>query len=122
MVYIQREYEVMIQKIRIVGEVAIITADAEFHPLRQLKQLTIELNRMSFSGTVLFDLLAVNGLTTNRFSSMSFKNKKFYRETFSVEKDVEPNIKSKQDDLAKQDKTFLLGSVLSTTEVERFTH
>ncbi|MFK3866523.1 type II toxin-antitoxin system RnlB family antitoxin [Pseudoalteromonas rhizosphaerae] len=112
----------MIQKIRIVGEVAIITADAEFHPLRQLKQLTMELNRMSFSGTVLFDLLAVNGLTTNRFSSMSFKNKKFYRETFSVEKDVEPNIKSKQDDLAKQDKTFLLGSVLSTTEVERFTH
>lgn len=113
---------VMIKKIRIIGKIAVVTATADFHPLRQLKQLTVELDKLQFEGEVLFDLLAVNGLAENRFASMKFSERKFDRTSFTVESEVTPSIKDEQDTLAKQDQTFLLGSVLSSKEVEKFTH
>lgn len=112
----------MIQKIRIVGEMAIVTATADFHPLRKLKQLKTELDKLNFGGVVLFDLLAVNGLAENRFASMKFINGEFARSSFSLESNVNRSIKDEQDTFAKQDQTFLLGSVLSTSEIEKFTH
>ena len=113
---------IMIKKIRIIGELAVVTATANFHPLRQLKQLTLELDNLQFEGTVLFDLLAVNGLAENRFASMKFSERKFDRWSFALESEVNPSIKDEQDTIAKQDKTFLLGSILSSEEVEKFTH
>lgn len=112
----------MIQKVRIIGEIAVITATADFHPLRQLKQLTDELEKRQFEGMVLFDLLAVNGLAENRFATMKFSGHKFDRSSFALESDVNPSIKCEQDSIAKQDHTFLLGSVLSSSEIEKFTH
>jgi len=112
----------MIQKIRIIGEIAVVTATADFHPLRQLKQLTAELDNLQFEGTVLFDLLAVNGLADNRFASMKFSERKFDRSSFALESEINPSIRDEQDTIAKQDHTFLLGSVLSSDEVEKFTH
>lgn len=112
----------MIKKIRIIGEIAVVTATSEFHPLRQLKQLTAELDNLQFGGSVLFDLLAVNGLAENRFASMKFSNRKFDRSSFALESEVNLSIKDQQDTIAKQDHTFLLGSVLSSEEVEKFTH
>ncbi|NLY16306.1 MAG: type II toxin-antitoxin system RnlB family antitoxin [Gammaproteobacteria bacterium] len=112
----------MIQKIRVVGGIAVVTATAEFHPLRQLKQLATELEAIGFKGSVLFDLLAVNGLAENRFASINFTGKQFDRNSFAVESDVNQNIKSEQDSFARNDETFLLGSVLSSSEVEKFTH
>ncbi len=112
----------MIKKIRIIGEIAVVTATPDFHPLRQLKQLTAELDNLQFEGSVLFDLLAVNGLAENRFASMKFSNRKFDRSSFALESEVNPIIKDEQDTIAKQDHTFLLGSVLSSEEVEKFTH
>ena len=112
----------MIKRIRIVGEVAVVTATADFHPLRQLKQLAKELGSLGFEGEVLFDLLAVNGLTPNRFASMKFGSHGFERTSFAVESEVSSSIQSEQDLLAKSDKTFLLGSVLSSSELEKFIH
>jgi hypothetical protein len=112
----------MIQKIRIIGEIAVVTATADFHPLRQLKQLTTELESLSFEGAVLFDLLAVNGLTENRFASMKFYQNKFDRTSFALESDINPSIKDEQDTRAKQDQNFLLGSVLSSSEIDKFIH
>ena len=112
----------MIQKIRIVGEIAVVTATADFHPLRQLKQLTAELESLHFGGEVLFDLLAVNGLAENRFASMRFYGSKFDRSTFAIETNVNSRIKNDQDVIVKNDNTFLLGSVLSSSEIENFTH
>ena len=112
----------MIQKIRIIGEMAVVTATADFHPLRQLKQLTTELKNLSFEGAVLFDLLAVNGLANNRFASMKFHKNKFDRSSFALESDVNPSIRDEQDTRAKQDQNFLLGSVLSTSEIDKFIH
>jgi len=112
----------MIKKIRIVGEVAVVTATADFHPLRQLKQLADELGSLSFEGVVLFDLLAVNGLAENRFISMKFGRNKFERSTFAIESEVSSKIQTEQDALAKNDDSFLLGSVLSVSELERFLH
>jgi hypothetical protein len=112
----------MIKKIRIVGEIAVVTATADFHPLRQLKQLAKELGSLGFEGGVLFDLLAVNGLAPNRFASMKFTGSGFERASFAVESDVNSSIKSEQDSLAKSDQTFLLGSVLSSSEREKFIH
>ncbi|KKO44782.1 hypothetical protein WG68_13130 [Arsukibacterium ikkense] len=112
----------MIKTIRVIGGIAVITATADFHPLRQLKQLAVELEKLDFEGNVLFDLLAVNGLAPNRFASMKFSDCAFIRSSFSVESEVNPHIQSEQDTLAKQDHTFLLGSVLSTAEIYKFTH
>lgn len=112
----------MIKIVRIVGEIAVVTATADFHPLRQLKQLTKELRSLGFEGMVLFDLLAVNGLTPNRFVSMKFDENGFERASFAVESEVNSSIKSEQDSLTKSDHTFLLGSVLSSSELEKFTH
>ena len=112
----------MIKRIRIVGEVAVVTDTADFHPLRQLKQLAKELGSLGFEGGVLFDLLAVNGLTPNRFASMKFGRNGFERASFAIESDVNLSIKCEQDLLAKSDQTFLLGSVLSSCELKRFIH
>ncbi|MFP6790110.1 MAG: type II toxin-antitoxin system RnlB family antitoxin [Thalassolituus sp.] len=112
----------MIQKLRMVGGIAVVTATADFHPLRQLKQLASELESLHFEGMVLFDLLAVNGLAENRFASMKFTGQSFDKPSFSVESEINQNIKSEQDTIAKQDHTFLLGSVLSSTEIEKFAH
>ena len=112
----------MIKRIRIVGEIAVVTATADFHPLRQLKLLTKELVSLRFEGGVLFDLLAVNGLAPNRFASMKFGTNGFERASFAIESDVRSSIKSEQDFLAKSDQTFLLGSVLSSSELEKFVH
>lgn len=112
----------MIKTLRIVGEIAVVTATANFHPLRQTKQLTTELVRLGFEGVVLFDLLAVNGLTSNRFASMKFGKNGFDRTSFAVESDVSLSIQDEQDLIAKSDPTFLLGSVLSSSELKKFAH
>lgn len=112
----------MIKIVRIVGEVAVVTATADFHPLRQLKRLSTELGSFGFEGVVLFDLLAVNGIAPNRFASMNFGKNGFERESFSVESEVSSSIKNEQDLIAKNDQTFLLGSVLSSSELQKFTH
>lgn len=112
----------MIKIVRIVGEVAVVTATTDFHPLRQIKHLTTELGGIGFEGVVLFDLLAVNGLAPNRFASMRFSKGGFDRASFAVEDDVNSSIRSAQDSIAKSDQTFLLGSVLSRGELQNFTH
>lgn len=112
----------MIQKIRIVGGIAVVTATAEFHPLRRLKQLATELEAIDFEGGVLFDFLAVNGLAENRFASMTFTGHSFDKSSFAVEAEINQSIKNEQDTIAKQDHTFLLGSVLSSGEIEKFMH
>lgn len=99
-----------------------VTATADFHPLRKLKQLATELETIGFEGGVLFDLLAVNGLAENRFASMAFTGQKFDKSSFAVEAEISPAIKNEQDTIAKHDNTFLLGSVLSSREIEDFTH
>lgn len=112
----------MIKKIRVIGRIAVVTATAEFHPLRQLTQIAAELDQLRFCGEVLFDLLAVNGLSENRFASMKFVEHKFHRSTFAVESNISQSIIDEQDSIAKQDQTFLLGSVLSSGELEKFMH
>ncbi|MBX9893943.1 MAG: type II toxin-antitoxin system RnlB family antitoxin [Nitrosomonas sp.] len=112
----------MIKTLRIVGKIAVVTATADFHPLRQLKQLTTELVSLDFEGLVLFDLLAVNGLTPNRFVSMKFSKSGFERASFAVESEVSSSIQNEQDLIAKSDQTFLLGSILSSSELQKFKH
>lgn len=101
---------------------AVVTASADFHPLRQINQLTKELSDLHFEGIVLFDLLAVNGLTPNRFASMKFHRDQFERASFEIETEVSSSIQSEQDLLVKSDLTFLHGSVLSSSELAKFKH
>jgi hypothetical protein len=53
---------------------------------------------------------------------MAFTGHKFDKSSFVVETEINPTIKNEQDTIAKQDHTFLLGSVLSSSEIEKFTH
>lgn len=110
----------MIDTVRIIGEVAVVTATADFHPLREIKILTLKLASLGFEGIVLFDLLSVNGLTPNRFASMKFEKRSFDRSSFTVETDISSDLQKGQDLMAKSDQAFLLGSVLSSSELKKF--
>ncbi|WP_282022362.1 type II toxin-antitoxin system RnlB family antitoxin [Ruegeria faecimaris] len=112
----------MTDTVRIVGGIAVVTATADFHPLREIKLLTAQLASLSFEGMVLFDLLSVNGLAPNRFASMKFLGNRFDRSSFAVEDHVNPAVRREQNLIAKNDQTFLHGSVLSTDEMKRFMH
>lgn len=110
----------MIQIIRILDTIAVITATLDFHPLHNLKYITSELNAIQFEGKVIFDLLAVNGLTYNRFVSMQFVDQSFDRSSFTVDIQVELNIKNEQDAIIKQDVNFLSSTILTTSEIQQF--
>ncbi len=110
----------MIETVRIIGEIAVVTATADFHPLREIKTLTSKLASLGFEGIVLFDLLSVNGMAPNRFASMKFEKRGFDRSSFSVETDVSSDIQKGQDLMAKGDQAFLLSSVLSSSELKKF--
>jgi len=112
----------MINRIRIVGKIAVVTATVEFNPLRQLRQLGKELESLGFEGSVLFDLLSVNGLSTNRFVSVEFDGHIFDRKSFSVESGVDPFLRNEQNSLIKENPGFLKDSVLSPAELNEFLH
>ena len=112
----------MTSLIRIIGEVAVITASPDFHPLRQIMKISSQLGGLNFTGLVLFDLLAVNGLESNRFASMRFGKSGFDRGSFSAETTVSSSIQKEQDAAARDDQEFLHGSVLSSSELKNFMH
>lgn len=112
----------MINKIRIIGKIAVVTASAEFHPLRQLSQLANELKAVGFKGHVLFDLLSVNGLSSNRFVSVEFNGNAFDRSSLSVESSIDPSLQEEQNTLIKKNPNFLKDSVLSQFEINEFLH
>lgn len=109
-----------IPRIRIVGNVAIITASADYDPLQSLKSLAHALSNAGFSGSVLFDLLAINGLADNRFVSVNFNRQDFDRATFALEQNVAPEVRRSQDTAARRDLDFLKSTVLSSSEVDDF--
>lgn len=109
-----------IRRIRIIGNVAIVTASAEYDPLHSLEDLAHEFRDAGFSGSVLFDLLAINGLADNRFVSVSFDGRNFERATFALEQQVAPDLRRYQDTAAKGDLEFLRSTVLSSSEIEDF--
>ena len=113
----------MIDMVRIVESegTAVVTATADFHPLREVKAITSRLHEVNFEGLVIFDLLSVNGLEMNRFATMSFSRDGFDRRSFLVDAKICTSIRRDQDLRAKSDKDFLLGAVLSTDEVKAFT-
>lgn len=110
----------MINKLRFSEGIAVVTATADFHPLRQIAQLTTDIKAHGFEGVVLFDLLAVNGLAPNRFVSMRFNSTGFDRSSFEIASEVESNILKEQNQNAKNDPFFLATSVLSSSEVRQF--
>lgn len=110
----------MINKLRFAYGMAIVTATADFHPLRQIHQLSTDIKAHNFEGIVLFDLLAVNGLAPNRFVSMRFNATGFDRSSFEVTSKINAVILKEQNQNAKNDPVFLTKSVLSSSEVRQF--
>lgn len=109
-----------INRVRLIGDVAIVTASTGFYPLRKISEVNRRLAEFYFDGLVVFDLLAVNGLTENRFASMIFKAGTLDTSSFSTEVHPIDKIKDQQDALARLDENFLKETVLSTDEVKGF--
>jgi hypothetical protein len=112
----------MISRIRIVGNIAVITATAEFNPLRHFRQLGKELEALGFNGHVLLDLLSVNGLADNRFVSVEFDGQSFDRKSLCVESVIDQALREEQNFLIKQNPNFLKDSVLTPSELNDFLH
>lgn len=108
------------KRIRMIGmNHAVVTALNDFDPLKNLKLLSNELQKMKFRGKVVFDLFSINGETSNRFAKMNFDGKEFNRSTFRIIK-TDINIKREQDQLFRASPKALSNSVLSSREIEEF--
>lgn len=112
----------MINKLRVIrgGALAVVTATPDFNPLEKLKSIEKELNLSNYEGSVVFDLFARNGLSSNRFVAISFDGYRFDRKSFRVLWNTDENLKIEQDFFFRNDPNFLKGSVLSSFEVRQF--
>lgn len=106
--------------IRIVNNIAVVTATADYDPLHKLSNLEVELKKYKFEGTVLFDLLCINGLCDNRFIELLFNGREFNRTSYKVKISIDTKLKSHQDNYFYSHPHILNSSVLSSKEVKYF--
>lgn len=106
--------------LRVVNDVAVVTATADYDPLHKLSKLEAELSEFSFEGTVLFDLLCINGLCENRFIEIAFNGDKFNRTSYKVRASVDDHLLKSQDKFFTLNPHILNFSVLSAKEVKNF--
>lgn len=102
------------------GETVLITAFADYNPLQQLNSISSELEKIRFRGAVVFDLLCTNGESDNRFVKLIFDGLKFDRKSFLVVGNIDKKLKDEQDVFFRHHPDLLVGSVLSSSELERF--
>lgn len=98
----------------------IIIALPDYNPLNQLMILGESLKKINYIGLVIFDLLVINGVSSNRFVSFIFNGYKFERKTLKIIKDIDYNIKRNQDDFFRKHFDLLESSVLSSEEIKTF--
>lgn len=108
--------------VRMADDTAVVTATAEFKPLKELSKLEIELREKKFKGTVVFDLLYFNGLCDNRFIEILFDGKEFNRSSYKISGNIDSALKTYQDLFFSSQPMLLASSVLSTQEVKNFTN
>lgn len=68
----------------------LIIATTYVSPISTLPEVQNELTEKS--GRIFFDLTLINGTSSNRYISASFKNGIINRRSFSVEKEIEPDV------------------------------
>lgn len=108
----------MIPEIRIEAGTAFITSSISFNALNKLSQVTKHLIAKTYTGKVVFDMLALRGDSSDRFVEMDF-DEGFDRASFKCPES--PKYREIQDKLLKEHPTFLLEeSVLSLDEIDTF--
>lgn len=107
--------------VRLANNAAVVTATADYEPLKKLTRLEIELREKKFKGTVVFDLLYFNGLCDNRFIEIIFDGRKFNKKSYKVNGKIDTALKTYQDLFFSSHPALLVSSVLSSTEVKSFT-
>lgn len=100
----------------------IVTAISEDHPLRKLKLIATELVEKKFSGIVIFDLFLFNGNEINRFVSMTFDGLKFDKKHISHSAHIDPKLEMYQNTYFLNNPLLLKSSVLSSSELKRFSN
>lgn len=111
----------MIDTVRLNGKYAVVTANADFHPIRNLHKIVPELEQLDFKGTVVFDLLAVNGLSENRFISINFDGRTFNRRSYSIAPSSSlGDLESVQNKMLMHELAFMTSTVLTATEIQSF--
>jgi hypothetical protein len=112
----------MLKTIRLVENktVAVITATVDFDPLRKLIKITKELEKNNFKGSVVIDLFCRNGMSSNRFMTMSFDGRSLNRRESIVSPHIDSKLEAEQNMAFKQSPGFLLSSTLSKKEITEF--
>lgn len=110
------------KKVRVIEEkrIAVVTATSDFNPLNNFKTLGEELAAMKFEGSVVLDLLARNGLASNRFLVIPFDGSKFDRSLLAVLTDLDIDLKKEQDSAIRQNSQFVSSTVLASQEIKEF--
>ncbi|EKO3562710.1 TPA: type II toxin-antitoxin system RnlB family antitoxin [Vibrio fluvialis] len=85
--------------------------------MHELDKIARDLSTFDFKGTVVFDLLCVNGLSRNRFVSIEFDNE-FLRSTKKPFKSE--SLEDAQKDFYSNNMDFLRASVLMPDSIPTF--
>jgi len=102
--------------LRLIKKEMVISSTCYLSPLQELLELSGVLKEKQYFGEVLFDLLCVNGNTQNRFISMFFNGENFDYKSTKLPVNLSKSIMSSQDAFYQKHSTFIINSVLSTTE------
>jgi len=96
----------------------IIFCTSYINTISCLDEIEIELNKVNFAGTIIFDLLLANGYTSNRFIRAKFFNSKIQRTSMEVIKSLGlfPSIADKINSYYRNNPEFIKNSILSEKE------
>ena len=82
-----------------------------------IKDITMILQRNSYKGDVIFDLLLCNGYSTNRFIKMLFDGASFKHKTCEVIENIDISIRDLSFDFYSTNTQYLENSILSKVQI-----
>ncbi|MCD9477088.1 type II toxin-antitoxin system RnlB family antitoxin [Photobacterium phosphoreum] len=99
--------------LRLLDDKLIVSSISYVSPLQDLHSIASDLKSKHYLGEVMFDLLCVNGASSNRFILIAFNGESFERRTTKPVQNPKASLVSIQDSFYKSNPQFLADSVLS---------
>lgn len=93
----------------------VIYSTSYINPLEEIEGIQDELNNQ-FEGTVLFDLLLSNGVSSNRFVEAEFDGQSFIYNSFRIPSTIDDFIKEISVEFYKKHPEYLKSSILPKTQ------
>jgi len=98
----------------------ICTATPGINPVHEFNTIGQDLKAVGFNGTIIFDLLCCNGLSTNRFIRAHISDGVIDRSSLEVASNLADDLLNHQNEYMRAHPSFVRHSVLSSVQVKQF--